>query len=1130
MSDNSTIETIPWYPTQCKKCSFGSGAGEGAGKNTRKLSDAGGTSEAGGKTNYFLLDNRSSYELATTLPFLIAQEFLNVFIKSDDGLFHNLTQKLNPGSSNFQTKSSFQDWTKSVESLTSDSLKKIPFIGNELDELINGSLQTFTRYLQVSPLDFPIIPQIVEDEDDWSIPIPVILKRKATPEQVKNSMFKNDDFKALEGKLNNLTIAVAIPTVLIQEIQSLSKEQIGTRHDNMRHLSANFQKLNAISQMFNELDQNMQFFNQTYLQIDKERNSKPDSMTDKNFNNRLAKGKDIYMGQPIGRQQINTIELGGFDPPDRTVLFLLLSYITSIGSDQDLRGRRLSKQEQLSLGLGTFFQNEQDNPFSLSDEKGNFNKLFQLQKDTFGGDVGNDKGHDRTPTDWQSTLIVLGEGLKFIDSHTECIDNDGGPRIEEIEDDCGVDATINGKKVKVKMIGEDDGEKGQTQNIFFAGADIPVISFSWKKDVSVLSGDKPKITLNDTSALGKNAKVIAIEAEQNPHGGIWGVTGGGGNAAIIYVPPVRLKPYPSLLNNEESGGDDSAHGGSRRRLAPDYVENQLFTSRIFNNFNESIKDIVKNNRIETSAVASLNWYKSTLSLTLTKTYNQGFNDWCYAAAIGSVLGDRWAIRIAKGTNPNQNIVYQEYQEGGQRHPPLHPPIDPSLLAITCEIGTTKKNNFEQIVQLSYDSTDNDGFYVKNDAIGEICDCTKEGVCERAESSNVGPICPDDKIKEYYGINVVCDLFVAQRGLSKKENPCWGLVPLNAAFDFNSALNNFLNPDGIKRNLPAWFSYLFGNLERPSRPKPFIGKTVYKTEKNSNETNNDDQIWQDTCTSGWRGRRPAKRRKINRSSRHNGYGLSFGKIYSTEMMITDAKPDDPNNPGPGGMNSKKKYAWTNEEIMSEIETNGPIVGTMIILKEGFYRKRFQNIGANEDAWSWSLSNKNKNNTDENKVYLGGDHLEIKKDDIDGYHDISIVGWGKTPNNIDYWIIKNSFGEDDYRPLLRIRRTQSDINQDGTMLSPDTLDTVLCVRPRFLNVDATRSGVYKVSPGAYYFQAGWKESQVNKFLGKYADEVNPGTSQDLMQSNLGQSEPFWPLVLAIALCIIAILILKKVKMKK
>jgi hypothetical protein len=251
-----------------------------------------------------------------------------------------------------------------------------------------------------------------------------------------------------------------------------------------------------------------------------------------------------------------------------------------------------------------------------------------------------------------------------------------------------------------------------------------------------------------------------------------------------------------------------------------------------------------------------------------------------------------------------------------------------------------------------------------------------------------------------------------------------------------------------------------------------------------------------------------------------------------MMITDKKPDDPNNPGPGGMNPKKEYAWTNEEIMSEIETNGPIVGTMIILKEAFYRKRFPNviIRANEDAWTLSLSTRNKNNMDENKVYLGADTLNINMDDIDGYHDISIVGWGKTDTNIDYWIIKNSFGSK-FPVFLRIRRTQSDIQDDGTMLSPETLDTVLCVRPRFLKVeDATRSGVYKVSPGAYYFQAGWKPSQVNKMLEKYVSEVNPGTSQALMQSNLGQSEPFWPLVLAIALCIIAILILKKVKMKK
>ena len=259
MSDN--IETIPWYPTQCKKCSFGSGAGEGAGKNTRKLSDAGGTSEAGGKTNYFLLDNRSSYELAITLPFLISQEFLNVFV-TDSGPLSDLIQKLNPGSSNFQTKTSFQDWTNSVDALTSNSLKNIPLIGNELDELINGRLQTFTRYLQVSPLDFPIIPQIVENEDDWPIPIPTILKRKFTREQL-NSMFnKNDDFKGLGGKIDNLATAVAIPTVLIQKIQSLSPERRGQK--TRRQPIDNVQKLNAISQMFNELNQNMQFFKNTY--------------------------------------------------------------------------------------------------------------------------------------------------------------------------------------------------------------------------------------------------------------------------------------------------------------------------------------------------------------------------------------------------------------------------------------------------------------------------------------------------------------------------------------------------------------------------------------------------------------------------------------------------------------------------------------------------------------------------------------------------------------------------------------------------------------------------------------------------------------------------------------------------
>lgn len=1141
------------YPNACQLCNI----------DGRRLTDTVG--DGGSKvTNYFVLDDRTSYRLAITLLVVMAQEFLDVFLNLKGGKRKSFPQfilNFNRGTSNIDdVQHTVKDWTESVKKLTSENLKSIPLIGNELDERINGRLKTFAEYLQLSPLEFPIIPQIVEDEDDWPIPIPFILKPKdITYEQLSNSMFKNDDFKGLAGKLSNLTAAVAIPTILIQQIQSLSKvqmqEMIANRQRVKNHIPENFQKLNAISEMFNELDQNMQYFNDLYSRIDQERNSYTSPMTEENLNNRLAYGDNIRSGQPIGRGRMpaNKIEMGGFNPASLHTPFfsLLMSYIGSVHKNNDGLRRRLSKQEQASLELGTFFQNEQDNPFSLSDEKGNFNKLFQLQKDTFGGesdkgtDVGNDKGHDGTPTDFQSTVIILGEGLSFISSETAIC---GDP----INCESGDSAVINGKKVLVKIIREDDGKKEQTENLKFKSSDnseVPVISFSWKKKVSMVSGDKPEITLNDTSVLGKSAKVIAIEAKQNPHGSIWdnpfNITGGGGNAAIIYVPPVRLKPDQSLFENNE-GSDDSGSGGKGRRLAPEYVEKQEIDTAVFDGFNNKIRDKDQNRSDNNNVAVSayLDWYKSTLKNTLTQPYDQGSHNWCYAAAIGSVLGDRWAIRIAKGEYP-QNAPNFFPRTRSALAAPLDPPIDPSLLAITCEIGTTTKDNFEKIVNLSYNDTDNSDFYVKNTDIGadigQICDCTN-GTCKRAKSENVGPYCPFNQIKEYYGINLVCDLFVAQRELSKSTNPTWGLVPLNAAFDFNNDLKSFLDPNGNKGGWTSkWLQYVFSldKLKSFSRPKPFIGKYTYKKERNSDEKDDNVQIWQNTTMHGWS--RPGKRKRNAKGqftknySRDEGFGLSFGKIYSTEMKITDESKID-----------NKTYNWTNEEIMLEIQTNGPIVGTMIILKS--YKDRFSYMPdvPEKDQWPWSLSNKNRNNNDNDNIYLGKAPLSIKLDEIGGYHDVSIVGWGST-GGIDYWIVKNSFAESDdkdYPVFLRIRRTQTDINEDGSMKTPPpkTLDTVLCVRPRFLldgtwtitrsaaTFTATVPAKYiKASPGAYYFQAGWKKSQTDKLLGKYlskigqaVEETDTGGELDLRPSNLeiSESEPIWPLLLAVVLCVGAI----------
>jgi len=1134
------------YPDTCHVCTNIHG---------RRLTET--VSDGGSKvTNYFVLDDRTSYRLAITLPVLIAQEFLDVFLNLQGGKRNFPQSILNfTGSSNIDdVQSTVKDWTNAVENLTSETLKSIPLIGNELDEMINGRLKTFAEYLQLSPLEFPIIPQIVEDEDDWPIPIPFILKTKVTYEQLSNSMFKNDDFKGLAGKLSNLTAAVAIPTVLIQKIQSLSKVQIPPRRGPRNRaqpnpLPANFQKLNAISEMFNELDQNMQFFNQLYLQINNERNSSP--MTEENLINRLAYGENTRSGQPIGRGggKANKVELDGFNPGSvqTPLLSLLISYIGSLHINNDGLRRRLSKQEQSSLELGTFFQNEQDNPFSLSDAKGNFNKLFQLQKDT---GVGSGKGDDETPTDFQSTVIILGEGLRF---NSDCVTDNPSAQLQ-----CEDDATINGKQIMVKLIGQDEGEKEQTENIYsayyFNDKDMdPVISFSWKKDVSMLSGDKPEITLNDTSVLGKSAKVIAIKGDANPGTGVFG---GGGNAAIIYVPSVRLKPDQSLFENNE-GSDDAGSGGKGRRLAPEYVEKQEITPAVFQGFNNKInQNTSDNNNVGVSAyLDSLDWYKSTLKNTLTQPYDQGPKNWCYAAAIGSVLGDRWAIRIAKGENLQNppNFFLPPDETVNQLAAPLNPPIDPSLLAITCEIGTTKKDNFENIVNLSYNDTDNGGFYVKNDtgSIGEICDCTNDK-CERATfAEQLGPYCPFNEIKEYYGINVVCDLFVAQRGLSKSTNPCWGLVPLNAAFDFNNNLGSFLDPNGDHNDSGwtsrAWFKYLFGidKLKSFSRPKPFIGKYTYKKGvRTRDETANDVKIWQDATMNGWYNPKKRERdgtvKKVkNHYSRSEGFGLSFGKIYSTEMTITDEPKID-----------EKTYNWTNKEIMLEIQTNGPIVGTMIILTKQFYRDRFPDVtdfsvavDDDEDEWSWSLSTKNPNNNDNDNIYLGRADLKIKMDDISGYHDVSIVGWGRTRGGIDYWIVKNSFaksGDTNYPVFLRIRRTETDINnEDGNnnmKTTPQTLDTVLCVRPRFLLkgtwtitrrgaiFTAAEDGKYiKASPGAYYFQAGWKKSQTDKLLEKYLGrQVNPGEQEALRPSNLeiSESEPIWPLLLAVVLCVGAI----------
>lgn len=141
----------------------------------------------------------SSYELTTTL-LSIAQNFL-AFLQSPADL-ENILKSFNLGTRSDQTQTSFENWTKAVESLKVKDL--IPFT-------------------DLNPIDFTKLVMGTE------------------------SQLKQLDFKGLD--VDDLTIAVAIPTVLIQKIQSLSLLPSSR--------PAFFKTIDAISKKLNELSKSL---------------------------------------------------------------------------------------------------------------------------------------------------------------------------------------------------------------------------------------------------------------------------------------------------------------------------------------------------------------------------------------------------------------------------------------------------------------------------------------------------------------------------------------------------------------------------------------------------------------------------------------------------------------------------------------------------------------------------------------------------------------------------------------------------------------------------------------------------------------------------------------------------------
>lgn len=86
----------------------------------------------------------------------------------------------------------------------------------------------------------------------------------------------------------------------------------------------------------------------------------------------------------------------------------------------------------------------------------------------------------------------------------------------------------------------------------------------------------------------------------------------------------------------------------------------------------------------------------------------------------------------------------------------------------------------------------------------------------------------------------------------------------------------------------------------------------------------------------------------------------------------------------------------EMIKQHIMTRGPVVGGFLIY-ENFLSGDFTKTG--EKIYLENFTYKNINE----KI-----PFDCKKEKILGSHSVSIVGWGKTQNNIDYWYCRNSWG--------------------------------------------------------------------------------------------------------------------------